>query len=457
MDRRHFIQTAATGAASGPFTGKILGANDRIVIGQIGLGSRGFYELTINAKNSGTELAAVCDVYQPFADMARQKIGDRAQAYTDFRRVLERKDVDAVFVSTPDHWHAPITILACQAGKDVYCEKPLSHTVEEGRKMVEAARKYKRVAQVGSQQRSAPHYAKCAELVQSGYIGQVSAIDCWIVSNEYPTGFGNVPDSEPPPGLDWNLYLGPAPKVPYNRNRFIWNYRWFWAYSGGNMTDWGAHHLDSIHQIMNVTAPRSVHSVGGRLLKDNRDTPDTQLATFEYPNFTVRFTNSQVGLKMDRYAGMAFYGTKGTLFVDRSSYRVVPSKFAAIVRSDVDQVQEMLESRKRDLAGAPRPSVRREPPPDLCEPINVTGISLDPQIQTVHVQNFLDCVKSRAKPTADVEIGHTSIIPCHLGNIAYKTGRTIKWDAQRERILDDPEASKLLTKEYRGPWRLPKV
>jgi predicted dehydrogenase len=223
------------------------------------------------------------------------------------------------------------------------------------------------------------------------------------------------------------------------------------------MTDWGAHHLDSIHQIMNVTAPKTTNAVGGRLLKDNRETPDTMLATFDYPGFTVRFTNSQVGLKMDRYAGMIFYGTKGTLFVDRNSYRVVPSKFSAIVRSDGDQVQEMLEARKRELSGAPRPSVRREPPKDLCEPINVTGISLDPQIQTIHVNNFLDSVKSRNTPAADVEIGHTSIVPCHLGNIAYQTGRTIKWDAQNERIIDDSEASKLLTKQYREPWRLPKV
>jgi predicted dehydrogenase len=253
------------------------------------------------------------------------------------------------------------------------------------------------------------------------------------------------------------MYLGPATKVPYNRNRFIWNYRWFWDYSGGNMTDWGAHHLDSIHQIMNVSAPKSAHANGGRLIKDNRDTPDTMLATIEYPNFTVRFTNSQVGLKMDRYAGMVLYGTKGTLFVDRTSYRVVPSRFSAIVRSDVDQVQEMLESRQREASGTTRPSVRREPPKDLCQPIDVTGISLDPSIQTVHVRNFLDCVKSRQTPVADVEIGHTSIVPCHLANIAYRVGRTIKWDAQNERIVGDSEASRFLSKEYRDPWRLPKV
>lgn len=442
-------------ASTGPFLGHVMGANDRVVIGQIGLGSRGYYETTITMRTPGIELAAVCDVFKPLAELTRQKVGGKTQAYTDFRRVLERKDIDAVFVSTPDHWHAPIAIMACQAGKDVYCEKPLSHTVEEGRRMVQAARKYNRVFQVGSQQRSAPHFAKCAQLVQSGYIGEVSDIDCWIVSNEYPQGFGSVPDTDPPAGLDWDLYLGPAPKVPYNRTRYIWNYRWFWDYSGGNMTDWGAHHLDSIHQIMNVKAPKSVSASGGRLLQDNRDAPDTLLATFQYPGFTVRFTNSQVGMRMDRYAGTIFYGTKGTLFIDRKGYQVIPSKFSAIVRSDVDQIQEMLASRQRDVAGEKKPPSPATPHPALCEPIEVTGISLDPEIQIAHVRNFLDCVKSRQRPCADVEIGHSSIVPCHLGNIAYRTGRTLHWNAESEEITGDREAARLLTKQYRAPWALP--
>lgn len=449
MDRRKFIQAAA---ATGPFLGRVLGANDHITVGQIGLGGRGYYEVTINLKNPQVNLAAVCDVFRPLADLTRQKCGGRTEAYTDFRRVLDRKDIDAVFVSTPDHWHAPITILACQAGKDVYCEKPLSHTIAEGRWMIEAARKHNRVVAVGSQQRSAPHFAKCAELVQSGYIGDVSAIDCWIVSNEYPTGAGRVPDSERPEGLDWDLYLGPAPKVPYNRNRYIWNFRWHWDYSGGNMTDWGAHHLDSIHQIMNVTAPKSAYAAGSRKLQDGRDTPDTFLATIDYGNFAVRFVNSQVGLRMDKYAGTLIYGTKGTLFVDRGGYEVIPSKFSAIVRSDIDQVEDMLASRRREVAGEPPPPRDHSPAQLYCEAIKVTGIKMDPAIQAVHVQNFLDCIKTRQKPNADVEVGHTSIVPCHLANISYKTGTKVVWDANREQIINNPEAAKLLTKPYRDPW-----
>ena len=225
----------------------------------------------------------------------------------------------------------------------------LAHDQRAGAGWCRRARKNNRVVAVGSQQRSAPHFAKCAELVQSGYLGDVSAIDCWIVSNEYPQGAGELANGEPPPGLDWDLYLGPAPKVPYNRNRYIWNFRWFWDYSGGNMTDWGAHHLDSIHQIMNVNAPKSAYAAGSLKLKDGRDTPDTLLATIDYGRFTVRFTNSQVGIRMDKYAGTLFYGTKGTLFVDRGGYEVMPSKFSAIVRSDIDQVQDMLASRRREV------------------------------------------------------------------------------------------------------------
>jgi predicted dehydrogenase len=457
MDRRTFVQTTLTAASAGPFIGKVWGANERITIAQIGLGGRGYYETTLNLQNPGVDLAAVCDVFRPLADLTKRKAGGRTEAYTDFRRVLERKDIDAVFVSTPDHWHAPISIAACQAGKDVYCEKPASHVISEGRAMIKAARQYKRVMQVGSQQRSAPHFAKCAELVQSGYVGDVSAIDCWIVSNEYPTGAGNLPDSAPPPGLDWDMYLGPAPKVAYNRNRFLWNFRWFWDYSGGNMTDWGAHHLDSIHQIMNVTAPKAAYAAGGRMLKDNRTTPDTLLATIEYPNFLVRFTNSQVGLRMDRYAGTMFYGTKGTLILDRNGYEIMPSKFSAIVRSDIDQVEDMLASRQRAVTGEAAPVEAKTPVPLLCEPVKVTGIKLDPAIQMVHVQNFLDCIKSREKPVADIEIGHTSIIPCHLANIAYRTGQRIQWDAQREQIIGNADASKMMTKTYRGGWDLPRV
>jgi len=471
MNRRNFFKAGTlSAAASGPFLGRILGANERITIGQIGLGARGYYELTLCLRNPQVQVAAVCDVFQPLVDHAVGKVGGKVQGYTDFRRVLDRKDIDAVFVSTPDHWHAPISIMACQAGKDVYCEKPLTHTVAEGRRMVEAAAKYRRVVQTGSQQRSAPHFAKVRDLIQSGHIGKVSFIHCWNAGNEYPEGCGNPPDEAPPPGLDWDMYLGPAPKRPYNRNRFIWHYRWFWDYSGGMMTDWGAHHLDSIHHIMGVEAPRFVWASGGRMLPDNRETPDYFETIFEYPGFVVSYTQSSVNSRLfeNRRYGMLFHGTQGTVMVDRSSYEVVPEMKVDASRGPSNMVESLLNSRRILDAGyhlgppvtpgasaGPKPAP--PPPKPLCEPIKVTGISLDPAIQEAHIQDWLDAIHNRTKTVADWETGHRAATACHLGVIAYRTGRRIRWDAKTESIVGDVEASGMLTKTYRAPWQLPRV
>ncbi len=447
MRRRQFM----TAAATGPFLGKVLGANERVAIGQIGLGARGYYELTLCLKNPNVEILAVCDPFRPFVDHAVRQVGGKVEGYGDFRRVLERRDIDAVFVSTPDHWHAPISILACMAGKDVYCEKPLSHCVNEGRAMVNAARRYGRIVQTGSQQRSAPHYAKVQELVQTGYIGKVSLVECWNTANVFPEGCGNPPDEAPPAGLDWDLYLGPAPKVPYNRNRFIWNWRWFWDYANGMMTDWGAHHLDSAHQIMGVDAPLAAASSGGKLaLADNRETPDFFRTTFDYPGFVLCYTSSMINATpfSGRSYGIRFHGTKGTIVVDRSSYEVTP-EVSRPFYVEGDAVAGMLAD--RGLGPKPASHAARKP---LCGPMSASGIRLDPDIQIVHVQNWLDSIKSRKPPVADWEIGHRSITACHLGVIAQRTGRKIRWNAKDERMVGDPEAARLLTREYRAPWTL---
>ncbi len=436
--------------------GKVAGANDRITIGQIGLGARGYYELELCLRNPGVEIAAVCDVYEPLVRHGVAKAGGRVQGYGDFRRVLERKDIDAVFVSTPDHWHAPISILACQAGKHVYTEKPLTHRILEGRRMVEAARRYKRVVQTGSQQRSAPHFAEVQKLIQSGYIGKVSLVECWNVANQFPLGCGNPPDEDPPPGLDWDLYLGPAPKVRYNLNRFIWHYRWFWDYSGGMMTDWGAHHLDSVHQIMGVDAPVAVSATGRKLfLQDNRETPDVLRAVFEYPGFFVTYTHSALNAHpiANRPYGMMFHGTLGTLIVDRRSYQVIPESVTGA--GDVG-LAALLKHRRID-PGVPLTdggAAARRPEP-LCKPVSVQGISLDPEIQIVHIQNWLDAIRGQAAPAADWEVGHRSVTACHLAVIALRTGRTIRWDARTETIIGDSEAARMMSKEYRAPWALP--
>jgi predicted dehydrogenase len=453
MRRREFMTSAAAVVSSS--TGRVWGANERINVAQIGLGTRGLYEIDVCRRLPAVNVVAVCDVFAPLVERTVQKLENTAAGYTDFRRILDRKDIDAVFVSTPEHWHAIPTILACQSGKDVFCEKPLSHTIVEGRRMVEAARKFKRIVQTGSQQRSAPHYRRVVELVRSGYIGKVTAVDCWNTANEAPDGIGNPPDSAPPPGLDWDMYLGPAPVVPFNPNRYVWNYRWFCDYGNGMMTDWGAHHIDIVHWAMGVDAPLAAYATGGKfVLKDNRETPDTLHAVFEYPNFVLTYTHlGASGRKFEnRSYGIRFCGTLGTIVVDRTSYEVIPerSNSAPLLMPDaLDRLLASLRGEQPDRVQRPR-----EP---LCQAMQETGISIDPSVQEAHVRNFLDSVRSRNLPNADVEIGHRSASTCLLGVIAYRAGRKISWNAKSEQIEGDAEAGRLLTKHYRSPWLLPQI
>lgn len=459
MERREFLRKSLTGAAvADPFLGDVRGANDQVRVGIIGLGSRGDYELRIFSKLKDARVVALAEVYQPLLDRAVAQTEGKADGYQDFRRILDRKDIDAVVVSTPDHWHALASIMACQAGKDVFCEKPLTHTIHEGRMMVKAARKYNRIIATGSQQRSAPHFQKVVEMIRGGYIGQVSAITCWNTGNASPRGNGNPPDSDPPPGMNWDLYLGPAPKVPYNRNRHTWNYRWYWDYSGGMMTDWGAHHLDIIHWAMGVDAPLSASAVGGRFcLKDNCETPDTLTTIFQYPGFTVQFDNRVANARNveGRPNGIVFYGTNGTIVIDRESWEVVP-EHDPFLPPAMDRVEAQVKlgsivwpvgfDRSKKIETVLR-----------CQAMRETGIKIDPSFQEVHVQNFLDCVRSRKLPVADVEIGHRSVTACHIGVIAYRLGRTVRWDGKQETFIGDTEAQAMLTKKYREPWSLPAV
>lgn len=437
----------------------VLGANDRIRVAQIGCGGRGSYEMRVCSGFPDVEIVAVADVYPPLIAKARAALGGKPEGYMDFRRILDRRDIDAVFVSTPDHWHAPASILACQAGKDVYCEKPLTHTIHEGQVMIKAARRYRRVVQTGSQQRSARHFQKVVELVRAGHVGRISLVECWNASNITPGGRGNPPDGPPPAGLDWDMFLGPAPKVPYNRNRYHFNFRWFWDYSGGMMTDWGAHLIDVVHWAMNVDGPLSAAAVGGRFCaNDNCETPDTMMTMFEYPGFVVRYMSRQANSSapFGRPHGIAFHGTDGTLVVDRTGYEVLPEIQVEGRRSDFDELEAFLkggESAAYTGLNVPRNPKRTR----RCEALKELGLKIDPECQIAHVRNFLDCVKSRRRPVADWEIGHRTISACHLGVIAYRLGRKVRWDARTERIVGDPEAQARTTKRYRAPWTLPEV
>jgi len=453
MNRRaflsHAVKSTALVSATALSTGKVLGANDRVRIALIGCGGRGTHVAKLMAQVPGTEFVGACDVYDENAKKALEWMGTGAQSHKDFRQVLERKDVDAVLVGAPDHWHAIPTVLACAAGKDVYVEKPLAHNIKEGRAMVSAARKYNRIVQTGTQHRSAPHYQEVQRIIQSGELGEVRYVRVWNFVNMFPYGIGHVPDSDPPAGLDWDFYLGPAPKVPFNKSRFLRYFRWFWDYAGGWITDFGTHRLDTVQQVMGVEAPLSVNASGNRFtLKDDGQMPDVLQVTYEYPGFvlsyeTININGHGMGGRLpemkyysmrgqnDRPHGEVFYGTNGALFCDRIGFEIHPEPKAYAS-------QDLYQARGSAPQGF-RMEARHVQSKDATD---------------LHVKNFIECVRSRKKPNADVEIGHRSTTVPHLGNIGYKIKRKLFWDAAKEDFKDAPDASKLLGRVARKPWDL---
>ncbi len=288
--RRHFLETtAALGslALTASSYGRVLGSNERIGVGFIGYGLIGKRHVLDFKAQADVDCLAVAEVHQGRLQEALDLIGGRAKGHGDFRKLLESKDIHAVVVSTPDHWHALQTMLACAAGKDVYVEKPLTLFVREGRWMIDVARRTGRVVQVGTQQRSGKHYQRARDLIRQGKLGKVVSVTMRAVRNIMP-GYGSPPDQAPPKELDWDLWLGPAPKVPYNPNRCLYHFRWFWDYSGGQMTNLGQHALDIVDWTLGLDTLRSVVSLGGRFaLKDNGQTPDTQDALFEFDGWTA--------------------------------------------------------------------------------------------------------------------------------------------------------------------------
>ena len=427
MKRRTFLLTAASAQ-------RILGANDRINVGLIGCGGRGRYVAGFIRQAPNTSYIAVADVWRNNADAARVWAGGDAKSFSDFRKLLEMKDVDAVHVATPDHWHASAAIQACQAGKHVFVEKPISFSIHEGRAMVDAARRYKRTVYAGTQQRSAPHFAEIADIVQSGKLGKVHYVRVWNFINMFPKGIGSAPDSPTPDGLDWDMYCGPAPLVPYNKLRHLATYRWFSDYSHGYITDYGTHRFDTVHQIMGVERPTTVSASGGKFaLTHIGDVPDTLQVTYEYPGFIMSYEASNIaghglggrtpGMKyyntkgdIDRPNGMAFYGTNGVLFADRVGYEIYP---------EADRM-ERITKQSADATNA-------------------------------HGQAFIAVLRGERKQFADIEQGHRATSIALMGSIAYKTGRKLRWDADKEEFIGDLDANQLLARVERKPWGLPKL
>lgn len=427
--RRLFLK-AAGGAAltSSLFPEKVWGANDKINLAFIGLGRMGSGNLGYAAQVPGFEVVAVCDVYRPALHAAVEKakgLGFTAvKGVRDFREILADKSVDAVSIATPDHWHAYMAVEACKAGKDVWVEKPACVYVEEGAKMIEAARKYQRVVQGGTMQRSGGFFQRAREIVRKGDLGEITFCHTFQASLSKEEGYGTPPDSAAPADLDWEMWLGPAPKRPFNANRWgvapgRWStFRYFWDYAGGAMTDWGVHLLDIVQFAFDETMPESVSAQGGKFyVDDNTETPDTMLVSYRYPRFIGSYesrTCNPYPNYGDSY-GTAFHGTEATLMVNRGGYALFPNQKGA----------QAVTERNRELA-----------------PMNLP-----------HWKNFEACIRSRQKPVSDIETCVRSTVTCLLANLAMRHKMTLDWD-DRAFTARQAEARPYLQARYRAPWKL---
>jgi predicted dehydrogenase len=430
-------------------------ANEKLGLALIGCGGQGKHDARsiIEAGRGTVQFVAAADPDASHSEGFVKEMdgkGFKGESYEDFRKLLERKDVDIVVIGTPDHWHALAAILACQAGKDVYVEKPCSHNIKEGRAMVSAARKHQRIMQVGMQQRSDPHFREAMEyLLKNKPLGRISRTLTMNYENETPDGIGNPPDEDnAPQGVNYDLWLGPAPERKFNRNRFHETFRWFYDYAGGMLCDWNVHLQDIVHWGMEVNAPVSVIATGGKqVLHDNRETPDMLDVVYEYMGkdgpFTQVYTMTKV-YQQGRYPGTEgaeFFGTNGSLYIDRKGWQVTPV-------TDETEIEDPANKDKKKKVNRPRTPTVKKPGNDRVPP---------------HAKNFLDCVRSRKWQdlNCDIEVGHRTATACHLGNISHRLGnKKIYWDAAKEIITlqdgtPDAAANAYLTREYRKGFELP--
>ena len=379
-NRRRFLGGAIATVAS---AGRVLGANNRIRIGAIGTGARCQGLLGRLNQLGSNEIVAVCDVYEPNRLQAKADRAPEARDYVDHREVLDRQDIDAVVVGTPDHWHVPITIDAVRAGKDVYCEKPVTHTIEEGQPLIAAVRASKRVVQTGTQQRSWEHYTRAREVIQSGTLGQVTLIRTYWYQNHIAgqTGGPAIDVAK----LDWRRFLGPVPDRPFDADQYA-HWRWYWDFGGGAMTDLFVHWVDVAHWFMGEDMPSRATATGMRVLLPQRQTPDTMSAALSYPNTVVEFDSALLGYIEG--GGIMFRGTKGAMRLHRSGFEVY---------EEVPGYTEAFEP--------PRPILKAKSTQD--GDIN-------------HMKNFLDCVRSRNTPNAPVEVGVAAARAGHVANLALR-------------------------------------
>ncbi|QIK79587.1 Gfo/Idh/MocA family oxidoreductase [Sphingomonas piscis] len=404
-------------------------ANDKVQVGLIGCNGMGWANLTAMVKGADVEPVGLCDVDASVLSKRGAEFqtaaGKAPKIYDDYRRMLDDQDIDAVIIGTPDHWHALMLTDAMSAGKDAYCEKPLGNSIAECRAMVAAKQRHNRVVQVGQWQRSNQHWGDAIAHVQSGSIGRVRKVKAWA----YQGWMKNIPpkpDEPVPAGVNYDRWLGPAPARPFNPNRYHFNWRWYWDYAGGLMTDWGVHLIDIALLGMRAESPRSISSLGGAFgyADSAMETPDTQTAIYDFGDYSIEWEHA-VGISKGPYGGndhgVAFVGELGTVVVDRGKWWTIP---------EVDDGKQ------------------------LSPEVPVTRVS-DNGLEK-HTADFIACVKDRSKtPACSIESAATTAIVCQMGNIAYRTGRKVHWDGASGRFTNDQVANALMTKAYRAPYRFP--
>lgn len=434
-NRRTFIKTstlaaAGVGLASSMPLASCVGANKKLVCGAIGINGMGFADLQAFLRQPNTECAALCDVDENVLNRRiadTEKIqGKKPKGFKDFRKLLEEPGIDVVIIGTPDHWHCLPMVYSCQAGKDVYCEKPLGNSIEEINLMERAADKHNTVVQVGMWQRSDPHWRDAVDFVKSGKLGKIRTVRTWAYQG-WMEPVPVKPDSDAPAGVDYDFWLGPAPKRPFNPNRFHFNFRWFYDYAGGLMTDWGVHIIDYGLFGMGDPSPKSIMAMGGKFAfpDDAAETPDTLQALYEFDGHTMLWDHA-TGINGGYYGrdhGVGFVGNNATLVVDRGGWEVIPE-------------------RKKDK--------------DLIERVPFTkgtGKGLD-----LHMADFIHGVKTRNRNlNANIHVAANTARVAHLGNIAHRTGQRLYWDKAKNRFIDNESANRYLLPVYRAPWELPSV
>jgi predicted dehydrogenase len=440
MNRRDFMRRSAlalgAGSVMGSAVGRMAASHDRLQVGVIGVNGMGWSNSESILKSAEVDIVALCDVDRSvidrrLADYAKLR-RNQPKTFVDYRELLAQSDVDAVIIGTPDHWHCRQMVDAVEAGKHVYVEKPVANTIEECRVMVAAAKKAGAVVQTGQWQRSGPHYRKAREIVRSGALGNIRLVRTWA----YQGWMQPVPvlaDEPVPAGVDYDLWLGPAPKRPFNRNRFHFNFRWFWDYAGGLMTDWGVHEIDIALWVMDATEPVSVMASGGKIAypDDASETPDTLQAVFEYPDVNMVWEHA-TGIDQGPYRmpeGIAFVGNNGTLVVHRGGFSVTS------------------ETTFEGWGKEGKPKMAAIPPGGPPEGVSYLDL---------HTRNFVEAVRAGdpGRLNTPIESGALAAINAQMGNIAFRTGEKLAWDARKGEFTDSAAANRLVRAEYHNGWTL---